>query len=74
VEARNDPMQTTEAVREMDTTTTMTTTWQVPASVQNGAALCWCGQDLEYVQHSHCPRCGRARGRHFDPMTLRLAG
>ena len=24
---------------------------------------CWCGQDLQYVARTHCPRCGRSRSR-----------
>ena len=24
---------------------------------------CWCGQDLQYVDRSHCPRCGRSGSR-----------
>jgi hypothetical protein len=35
--------------------------------------VCWCGQDLEYVQHTHCPRCGTARARRFDSMRPPLA-
>ncbi len=35
--------------------------------------VCWCGQDLEYVQYSHCPRCGTARARRFDSIRPPLA-
>lgn len=28
---------------------------------------CWCGQDLEHVRRSHCPRCGRSTA----PRTIR---
>ncbi len=42
--------------------------------IVNGLPIvCWCGQDLEYVQRTHCPRCGTALSRRFASMTLTLA-
>jgi hypothetical protein len=29
---------------------------------------CWCGQDLEHVRWSHCPRCGTARAAALPPL------
>lgn len=29
---------------------------------------CWCGQDLEHVRSSHCPRCGTARAAALPPL------
>ena len=69
----NHPKQT-EAVRTMDTSSTiMDTTGQVRARASGVPPVCWCGQDLEYVQHTHCPRCGTARARRFDSMRPPLA-
>ena len=68
------PKQTTKAVRTMDTSSTiMNTSGQVRAPASGVSPVCWCGQDLEYVQHTHCPRCGTARARRFDSMRPPLA-
>ena len=70
----NHPKQTTEAVRTMDTSSTIKdTTGQVRARASGVPPICWCGQDLEYVQHTHCPRCGTARARRVDSMRPPLA-
>ena len=64
----------TELVRTMDTSSTiMDTTGQVRGRGSGVSPVCWCGQDLEYVQHTHCPRCGTARARRFDSMRPPLA-
>ena len=55
------------------TSTIMDTTRKIPARVSGVPTVCWCGQDLEYVQHTHCPRCGTARGRRFASMSPPLA-
>ena len=54
-------------------TTTVNTRWQVGARVDGVPHLCWCGQDLEYVKHPGCPRCGTARPQLFDSNTPGLA-
>ena len=70
----NHPKQTTEAMRTMDTSSTiMDTTGQVRARASGVPPVCWCGQDLEYVRHTHCPRCGTARARRFDSTRTPLA-
>jgi hypothetical protein len=64
----------TELVNTMNTSSTICdTTWPVRARVSGVPPVCWCGQDLEYVQHTHCPRCGTARARRFDSMRPPLA-
>jgi hypothetical protein len=44
-------------VRTMHTTLSIS---ELPASLGERVSrpACWCGQDLEYVDGSHCPRCG----------------
>ena len=45
------------------TPTTIPIPEQVRAYVSSSRPSCWCGQDLEHVHRSHCPRCGRAASR-----------
>jgi hypothetical protein len=58
----------------MDTTTTMTNTvtatvTRIPGtsrrtgrpSADPGYELCWCGQVMDAVHGTHCPRCGTMR-------------
>jgi hypothetical protein len=42
--------------------TTMPRTHRTPRASRADTfpRACWCGQDLEHVRSSHCPRCGRA--------------
>ncbi len=35
--------------------------------------VCWCGQDLEYAQPGHCPRCGTASVTHSRAVPLPTA-
>jgi hypothetical protein len=35
--------------------------------------VCWCGQDLEYAQPGHCPRCGHASVTHSRAVPLPTA-
>ena len=70
----NHPKQTTEAMRTMDTSTTiLNTTGQVRTRATGAPQVCWCGQDLEYVHHTHCPRCGTARARRYGSMRPSMA-
>lgn len=50
------------------------TTWQTRASGNGALSVCWCGQDLEYVRSSHCPRCGSAHAGRVESRPTRLAG
>ena len=35
--------------------------------------LCWCGQDMDVVRGSHCPRCGTMRVARVGAVLSRLA-
>ena len=35
--------------------------------------LCWCGQDMDVVRGSHCPRCGTMRAARVGSVLPRLA-
>ena len=35
--------------------------------------LCWCGQDMDVVRGSHCPRCGTMHGARIGTVVPRLA-
>jgi hypothetical protein len=56
----------------LSTSTTSSDTTQVlpPAGATTDA--CWCGQDMDFVRGSHCPRCGTARAVHLDAHLSRL--
>lgn len=47
--------------------TTTTTILDIPARtgehVSRARTSCWCGQDLELVTRTACPRCGRHASR-----------
>lgn len=48
----------------MNTTlTTIGIAAQQGVRVHRTRPSCWCGQDLQYVDRSHCPRCGRSGSR-----------
>ncbi len=65
-------------------TTTMTATAAIrsisSASARSGRPaadtrhdLCWCGQDMDVVRGSHCPRCGTMRVARVGAVLSRLA-
>ena len=51
----------------------MNSTWQIRARVSGSSSVCWCGQDLEYVRSSHCPRCGSASDGWLESLPTQLA-
>ena len=74
----------TTAVRTVSTTT-MAATSATTRSFSSASAttgrptadahhdLCWCGQDMDVVRGSHCPRCGTMRVARVGADLSRLA-
>ena len=74
----------TTAARTISTTTLAATSATIrsmsSASVKVGRPaaddrhdLCWCGQDMDVVRGSHCPRCGTMRVARVGAVLSRLA-
>ena len=57
----------------MDGIPTISDTTQGRGRTRPAADVCWCGQDLEHVHGTHCPRCGTAGPTHVGPSLSRLA-
>jgi hypothetical protein len=56
----------------LSTSTTSSDTTQVLPPDGGTTDVCWCGQDMDFVHGSHCPRCGTARAVHLDAHLSRL--
>ena len=57
------------------TATTAVTTTSIISGTPRGTGrpatdtrheLCWCGQDMDVVHGTHCPRCGTMRPRRVE--------
>ena len=57
----------------MDRISTISDTTQVRPPTGGATNVCWCGQDMDHVRRTHCPRCGTARAAHVDAHLPRLA-
>jgi predicted amidophosphoribosyltransferase len=44
----------------MDAQPTISESPRHSALSHGGPVVCWCGQDIEHLQASYCPRCGTA--------------
>ncbi len=67
--ARTTTMTATAAIRSISSASAMA--GRPAADARHD--LCWCGQDVDVVRGSHCPRCGTMRVARVGADLSRLA-
>ena len=67
--ARTTTMTATAAIRSISSASAKV--GRPAADVRHD--LCWCGQDMDVVRGSHCPRCGTMRVARVGTVLPRLA-